>query len=566
MQVQSMNRCACSILNNFFASCFTTDDGIRPNLERKSPIGVNLGNVYFHPELVLRAIKRGKSKTSRTPDGLPSLFFKKLAEPLCVPLAALFELSFESGTLPSAWRTAEVIPLYKKGDPTLPENYRPVSLTSVACKIMERCIYENMLLYLRQNNLISMQQHGFLNRRSTCTQLLETTYDWCVSFDQGKGTDVVYIDFRKAFDSVSHPKLLIKLESYGIVGHLLYWLKAFLINRNQRVVLGSSISDFLPVTSGVPQGSILGPLLFILYINDMPEVTGNVTTKMFADDVKLYSQVSVNRNDIQEALNNLLEWSAAWQLKLAIPKCFVMHLSSKRNQDRIQYLLGATKLKSEVSARDLGITISSNLSFSDQCLNVAKKANKVTNMIFRGFIAANREMLVKAFKIYVRPLTEYISPVWSPQSKKDINIIEKVQRYFTRRLFAKCGLAYVSYDLRLQQLGLERLELRRIRTDLAMCYQVVHGDVDLDAELYFPRLPPRHINNMRTRQNHPLKLYIKPNAKQSLKNHFFHRVVQIWNSLPAKINDAPLVTASKLHIFKKRLLSHDLNVWLRGEP
>ncbi len=333
-----------------------------------------------------------------------------------MPLSVIFEVSFASSELPDIWKLADVVALYKKGNSSDPGNYRPVSLTCVACRIMELCIYDTLLLYLRQQNLLSRQQHGFLSKRSTCTQLIECFYDWTVAIDDKKSLDVVYIDFSKAFDTVCRAKLLLKLKSYGVDGLLYGWIESFLSNRRQRVVIGSVFSDYANVTSGVPQGSILGPLLFVLFVNDLPDELPGVITKLFADDVKLDHEIVA---DVQNALDLLCVWSRKWQLQIAVQKCCVLHVGS--NNANSEYFINNSVLPSETCVRDLGVAVHCSLKSTQHCREIARKANRITNMLFRCFCTKDKNVLLKAYKTYVRPLVEYCTPVWNPSLVGDID-------------------------------------------------------------------------------------------------------------------------------------------------
>ena len=193
-----------------------------------------------------------------------------------------------------------VVPVHKKGSKQTPGNYRPISLTSIPCKIMESLIRDELMEFLSLTGQLSRHQHGFRPRRSCSSQLLEVLEDWCKIIEQGDPVDVVYLDFRKAFDAVPHSRLLRKLHGYGVAGKLLRWIEAFLSGRKQKVVVNGSHSDLVPVKSGVPQGSVLGPLLFLLYVNDIPSVV-DCTAKMFADDTKVYSSVSMQSNTDAQA-------------------------------------------------------------------------------------------------------------------------------------------------------------------------------------------------------------------------------------------------------------------------
>src|SRR5664279_2488391 len=229
------------------------------------------------------------------------------------------------GRTPSCWAHAIVTPIYKGGNASELSNYRPISLTSVACKIMERIIVADLLDYLRTNNAISNQQHGFLSGKSTSTNLLEALNDWTLAIKDKKAVTVAYIDYQKAFDAVSHSKLLIKLGAYGITGNVLKWIGCFLANRTQQTRVGSALSDIGSLISGVVQGSVIGPLLFLLFINDVvPLLTDeHCACKLYADDLKLYTtlQLTEDATILQTKLDDLCMWSDLWQLRISFKKC-----------------------------------------------------------------------------------------------------------------------------------------------------------------------------------------------------------------------------------------------------
>ncbi|CAL4083944.1 unnamed protein product, partial [Meganyctiphanes norvegica] len=212
---------------------------------------------------------------------------KETASSVCFPLSMIFEESLQTGETPDDWRKANVTPIFKKGDRNDPANYRPVSLTSQVCKVLETVVRDNILNHLKENDLLSDKQHGFREGRSCLSNLLTTLEDWTSILDDGDCVDVAYLDFRKAFDLVSHKHLLLKLQKYGINGQVGNWIKAFLENRKQRVVIRGQVSDELDVLSGVPQGSVLGPILFLIFINDLPNCT-TCPVCLFADDSKIY--------------------------------------------------------------------------------------------------------------------------------------------------------------------------------------------------------------------------------------------------------------------------------------
>jgi hypothetical protein len=370
--------------------------------------------------------------------------------------------------------------------------------------------------------------------------LLECINDWSISLNARNSVDVVYIDFQKAFDSVVHSKLIHKLSAYGITGNLINWLTSFLSNRSQSVKVGNSYSDFIPVISGVPQGSVLGPLLFLIYINDIVDLFGDdLTVKLFADDVKMYLNISDvdNVNQLQEGLFLLARWASDWQLNISIKKCAVLHLG--RNNLSYDYALDGTTLPGVREMRDLGVKIDCRLCFSAHYAEIAAKGHQRAGLIVRCFKSRDPRILFKAFTVYVRPILEYCSPVWAPVYKTDIIKLEAVQRRFTKKLK---GFSSLTYADRLSKLNADTLELRRLKQDLSTMYKVFNGLLDLSIVNFF-----EFSNHNRTR-GHAFKL-VKPVCENNARAFSFAcRRISCWNSLPVDV-----VLIKSLSLFKEKL-------------
>ena len=443
------------LLNKYFASVFTMDDGCSHILPSRVSTGEGLSSVTFTSSKVFKKLNKLRPGTACGPDGIQAELLKNASSSLSFPLAQLYQFLFSSSTVPREWKLASVTPIFKKGKPCDVGNYRPISLTSVCCKIMESIIKDELLTYLLSKHLISRHQHGFLSRRSTGTQLIDCLNDWTLNIENKQSLDIIYIDFAKAFDSVVHTKLICKLMSYGISGHLLHWIEHFLTDRYQYVSVNGTKSYSIRVISGVPQGSVLGPILFCIYVNDVCDIiVGNTACKLFADDIKLYSCVETNgtSGDLDTSLNNLILWANRWQLKVNLSKCNVMRIG--RNSSLSVYDYNSDVIPRVNSVTDLGIVFSTNLDFTEYINSCISKAFSRSCLIFKGFSCRNSVVLSKAFVTYVRPLLEYNTYIWSPTDVGSITKLERVQRRFTKRIPA---VAHLSYRDRLEMLGLYRV-------------------------------------------------------------------------------------------------------------
>ena len=402
-----------------------------------------------------------------------------MAAHLAGPFKYLFDRTIREGKIPTEWKKAEVKPIFKKGDRGTPGNYRPVSLTSVVCKIFEGFIRDALGDHLLTNGILANDQFGFTKGRSCVTQLLVTINDWVESLENGEPVDAVYLDLQKAFDTVSHKHLIFKLQAYGIEGKLLAWISDFLTDRTQYVNVNESFSDKSKVTSGVPQGSVLGPTLFLYFINDLPDHVES-KVKIFADDTKAYSNVNENeesKRKIQRCIDGLVLWADTWFMRFNGQKCKVMHIG-KQNPNHVYYInhgnerkvLEATKVE-----KDLGVYVDPCLSFESHINNVVLKANRISGLLVRTITNKSKYVMVPLFKTLVRPILEYGNPVWSPNLRKHIDLIEGVQRGFSRRIQ---GTDNMSYEQRLKYLNLPSLEFRRLRGDLIEVYKITHGFYD----------------------------------------------------------------------------------------
>ena len=357
--------------------------------------------------------------------------------------------------------------------------------------------------------------------------------------------DVIYTDYSKAFDSVSHSKLLHKLDGLGIGQTVLGWLKDFLSGRQQRVRVGESFSHWVEVKSGVPQGSVLGPALFLAFINDLPENITGGNIKLFADDAKLYR--STNSEDdskmLQHDLDSLVNWSSKWSLNLNPSKCKVLHASKNPRESHQQYSIdtGNQVIQLEKCAfeKDLGVFVDEKLSFETHIGNVVKTANRVTGIIRRQFKYIGHEVFVNLYKSLVRPLVEYSSVVWSPSTIRDQKQIEGVQRRATK-LAPK--MANMSYNQRLVKLGLPTLEYRRLRADMIQVYKIVHRIDRINPDMFF------ELSETTRTRGHKYKIKKQRPRTNFKKFSFSHRVVDTWNALPANV-----VEAQDLNSFKSLL-------------
>lgn len=520
LEIENVNEKA-DVFNKYFSSVFTQDDNINFSV---NGIDALLTDIDVSPYIVYEVLKRVKSLSSCGPDKLPSLIFRKLALSLSLPLSLIFRKTLDTGKLPHLWKQSIVVPIHKKGPRNLKENYRPVSLTCVPCRILESMIVRSLRNHLWRHNIISESQFGFLNNRSTVTQMLEFQKDLFINVYEKNNVDVLYLDIKKAFDSATHRRLLVILRAYGCSGAMYDWISDYLYGRTQKVKIDEVYSDSIFVKSGVPQGSCLGPLLFLIYINDVSKVVQHSKILVYADDCKLYIPDSVDNYNVklQEDLNALYSFMESRQLDLSVAKCSVLHVG-KRNKNFLYYLNG-TELKSETIIRDLGLHITRNLKLHAHVDIVVNRANSIICNLFRCFLFNIKNFLL-CYRSKVLPILEYCSELFTPLTKNDINRLESVQRRFTKRL-----LPQISYEKRLKKLQLETLWIRRLKKDVILAHKYIYGGCW--SKNVVEMVPPRQRNN--NLRGHGLKI---GRSSEALIHFQFisHRVCDIWNRLPESL-------------------------------
>ncbi|XP_065681547.1 uncharacterized protein LOC136095197 [Hydra vulgaris] len=344
----------------------------------------------------------------------------------------------ERCSTPLDWKQSHVTPLFKKGSRLDAANYRPVSITSVPCKVMENIIKKQITKYLEKTSCISNNQHGFMSKKECTSNLLESIDFITKALSKRNFVDIAFLDFAKAFDKVSHRRLIHKLKAYGINGNVGKWIESFLTSRKQRTVLGNHSSDWTDVLSGVLQGSVLGPTLFIIYINDLTDNL-KLVHKIYADDTKLLQEIRPEFHDadcliLQNDLNIISEWSKEWLMELNVAKCKVMHFGHGNinhdyvmNDGNTSLIIAATDIE-----RDLGIFLSNDLKWNQHIQVATRRANMILGLLKKTFRSRDIRLWGKLYTTYVRPHLEFAVPVWCPYLKSDIKEIEKIQHKATK--------------------------------------------------------------------------------------------------------------------------------------
>jgi len=534
-------------LSSFFGSvfCEETFGPLAEECYRTLDTSSAISDIVIDIDEVKKELLNINVNKSQGPDGIHPKLLRALAgnQDFVNAVYRLFCACASTRKIPSDWKEANVVALHKKGPRYLAENHRPVSLTCILCKVYEKLVRRHILDHIGDS--ITLQQHGFISGRSCTSNLLESLDAIIDMMDEGFPVDLLFFDFKKAFDTVPHSKLLVKLENLGIRGGTLEIIHDFLSDRRMRVGVGDSFSKFIEILSGVPQGSVLGPILFLIFINDLPESIKSLIL-MFADDLKLIANAS--RLDIIDAdLKALEKWQDMWQLRFNPIKCKVLHIVGNSNPQNI-YSLDGVDLESIESEKDLGLTVNNKLDFDDHIKSSFSKANKMIAWISRNIICKSKEVMVLIYRSLIRPHLEYCVQAWSPAPRFGnwglILSIEKVQRKFTRLIN---DIGTLPYGARLQSLNLTTLAERRIRGDLIEVFKIVQGIVNYGQSMF-------------KMSRSGLNILSRGSKVSKLRQDFFsERVINHWNGLPVNVKLSPSVDTFKINLenFKIKSIAQD---------
>ena len=531
------------MLADFFSSVHVREKPFDPEeLTIKAPIVLEeMTKLQIEASAVYKKLKNLNVAKSPGPDKLHPRVWYELGGVVSSYLADVYNRSLSEGKLPYDWKCGEVVGLYKKGSRMDVRNYRPVSLTCIACKVMESLIKDHLMNYFNRNNLFSSRQFGFLKKRSTILQLLRFMDELTESVDKGEEYHIIYTDVEKAFDRVPHKKLLHKLKMYRVEGDILNWIEEFLTGRKFRVRVNESLSDWHTVESGVPQGSILGPLLFIIYINDMMESENKEENiLLFADDSKLYRNIASEGDCLmlQKSINRVSKWFDCWEMKVNAEKCSVLRINN-RHKINYSYKINGNEIMDVNFARDLGVIFDTKLSFKQHVQKIVGRAYMNMGLIKRNFDLIDKKSFLCLYKSLVRSQVEYAAAVWSPYRVGLMEEVERIQRRATK-IFKGCR--NLRYEERLNLLGLTSLLQRRIRGDMIEVFKILKGFYEKECVPFLPMT-----DYERTRGN-SLKLQKRSARKDVRKYSFSLRVVDVWNGLPESV-----VTSGTIDEFKRRI-------------
>ena len=518
-----------NLLNNYFASISTVDDDGSDVPHCDCRTDHNLSSIHITEEDIIDIIKSLNIKKASGIDEISHLMLRNTVQTVYKPLYLLFTKSLELCVYPSTWKIARVLPIFKKGDKNDPSNYRPISLLSTVGKVFERVIHKYLHNFLVSNDLLYKYQCGFLPNNSTVYQLLEIYHNICMNLESKENTCLVFCDVSKAFDRVWHKGLVVKLRAHGIRDQLLTFLENYLSNRIQCVFVNNATSDFRTVTAGVPQGSVLGPLMFLVYMNDIADNLLSIS-RLFADDTSMSASSQIN-NEIKTKLDTdlatVIDWAKKWKVTFNPSKTEVIFIGNCPENFHINF--GNTPINPTEVHKHLGITFSSNGKWSVHIDNICKSAFKEINIIKKLKYTLSRSALNKIYNTFILPILEYACEVWDGCTKFDEDKLEKVHLEAARVV---TGLPiFASRESLYFETGWETLKERRLRRKLSVFYKIYNDTAPEFLKSIIAPMRRENPYNIRNQNDFTLPNY----RLQMTRNSFFPSTINAWHNLEPEV-------------------------------
>ena len=544
------------LLSRQYTTAFSKpiDPSTLPKKKRRiTEAAQSLHSITFTENDIIHAIDEISSTAAAGPDAFPAILLKRCKVNLAKPIAILWKKCLDTGHIPPALKQSMIVPQHKGDSRALPANYRPIALTSHLIKIFEKIVRSHLVTHLEKNNFFNPNQHGFRAGRSCLSQLLEH-FDSVLSIvESGANADVIYLDYSKAFDKVDFSIVLDKLMDMGVNGKVYDWIESFLTDRVQFVTVNGFLSDHQPVISGVPQGSVLGPLIFLILLADIDkEVSTDTLIKSYADDTRATRGVNSVSDTclLQEDLNAIYAWSAIANMLLNDDKFEALRYGDNQQlKDNTTYTTPEGKpIVEKTTIKDLGVLMSDDCQFKQQIDNIITKAKSISSWILRTFKTRAQLPMLTLYKSLTLPILEYCSVLWCPLSVGDIQKLESIQYSFIRKI---TGTRNMDYWKCLKELKLYSLERRRERYRIIYTWKILE------------KLVP-NINNGVKSKSHPRlgRKCIIPTQTASKyskirDSSFSMHALKLFNALPREIRD---ITNVPLTQFKKALDSHLSNI------
>ena len=521
-----------------------------PTFDEQDPPDETIEMITISNKDVDDALKCLDANKAYGPDGISPKVLKEGRPSLVNILTKMFNLSLSKGIFPNAWKRANVCPIYKKAEEFFTQNYRPISLLPTIAKVFEKVVFKHLFNFFRTNFTISLWQSGFLPGHSTVTQLIEIYDEFCKAVEKGKEIRVVFLDISKAFDRVWHAGLLHKLHGSGIRGRLLQWLKNYLTDRQQRVTINGAKSEWGNILAGVRQGSVLGPLLFLIFINDITHVIKKCKIRLFADDTCLFVEVD-EPAEAAEILNNDLteiqQWADKWLVSFSPPKTEEMLITNKAARNHPPLFLNNQPITKVSHHKHLGIHLSDNLGWKKNTEEIAKKANRCLGILRPLKFILDRASLETLYKSFVRPILEYADIVWdSPDAHRhNLDVLDRVQLEAARLVTG--ATARCSTENLYKEVGWESLALRRRLHRATMMFKIMTG---LAPETLQEKLPGRVEARTRYRLRNRGDLQVPVTRLVTYSQSFFPNAVRLWNSFTEAITGSLSVASFKHNYLK----------------